>query len=179
MMPVGLISCTSRICEVRCGQLDAEQGYHHPSGPSTACPSLLGVVDILQWSAHVVRCLTAADHSSTQDVEDLCRAHMHVHETCGRRRSDKGRAARLKLGAQALKGLLVRRPESPKRPRVALGMPILSCCERAGNRFRQRSAIDLLRPKCFALLELIRLWQYLWMISDVEFSLQIASVVGM
>ena len=61
MVPVCLLSRAIGSDQIRC-KLDTKWGYRRPNGSSLECPNfawhpLPGILDILQWSAHVARCV--------------------------------------------------------------------------------------------------------------------------
>lgn len=138
--------------------------------PGLSVRRLPGLVDRFQWSAHVARCLSPK--TAACKLEKVVAMYILVIvRTRLEAAKDKGRTARLESRAQALWSVALdsqkdRELRAACRFRAAVG-----ALETAFGNDLPRSATS----KCFALLELIRLWQHLSRKSDVKFSLRIAS----
>ena len=93
--------------------------------------------------------MPTTEDKSTQEGEDHRRARRDVRETCIRR-SNKGRPARLKLRAQALKGLclVALNPQSDRELRSAcqFGAAVSALENTYGNDLLRSTTTKMLRP---------------------------------
>lgn len=144
-MPVRLLSRIIGSNETRY-ELDTEHGRHRPSGSGIERPKIA-------WTRRPFPMvgtrgpMPAAGDSSIQDGEGHCNVHNDDSTSKTRGMKRQGKNGKIRV---ARTSTLVCRPGFPEGPKVALGMPVLCCRERAGNRIRQRSATicheQVLRP---------------------------------
>jgi hypothetical protein len=100
--------------------------------------------------------VSTAEDNSTQGGQNRGKAHTYACETCGARRSDKGRPARLKLRAQALwyRGSVALNPQSDRELRsVCRFGPAVSALETVSGNDRPTICQDQNASPCLSWLD--------------------------